>query len=188
MTNSRRRRLINQLYYKEKKTKILADRKASYYNSPETKKLASSDSYKKNSKSIKRAARAKYSLNPDKKKEAARAWSKANYLVNADQKKQAARAWSRANYLINADQKKQASRDRYNANPLSKKMASRFNYWKNQKKKAKKKTAALCKVQVTALHAEKARYSLKELKAHIKLMYVNQLRLQLLPNSDTRRL
>ena len=258
MTNSRKRRLKNQLYYSSKKPKILADRQASYSNSPKTKKLASSDSYKKKSKSINRAARAKYSLNPDKRKEAARtnysvnadkkkqsarawskanysvnadekkqsarAWSKANYSVNADEKKQSARAWSKANYsvnadkkkqsarawskanysliaekkkqaaqawskanyLVNADQKKQASRDRYNANPLSKKLASRFNYWKDQKKKAKKNRQHYAKCKRQLRLQRKARYSLKEPKAHVKQMYVNQLRLQLLTHPEAR--
>ena len=60
MTNSRKRWTDNQHYYNAKRPKILADRKAAYNEVPETKKLASCDSYKKNAKKIKKAAKTRY--------------------------------------------------------------------------------------------------------------------------------
>ena len=109
MTNSRKRRTDNQRYYNAKRPKILADRKAAYNEVPETKKLASCDSYKKNAKRIKKAAKTCYQKDPQSKKQAARVWSKANYAMNAEHKKQAARVWSKTNYAVNAEHKKQAA-------------------------------------------------------------------------------
>ena len=220
MTNSRKRRTDNQRYYNAKKPKILADRKAAYNEVPEPKKLASSDSYKKNAKRIKKAAktryqkdpqskqqaaranyavnadhkkqaaRANYAVNAEHKKQAARVWSKTNYAVNAEHKKQAARVWSKGNYKVNAEPKKQAARAwskaNYKVNSKSKQLASCFNYWKDQKKQARKNRRYYAKHKRQLCVERKARYSLKEPKSSVKQLYVNQLRLQLLTHPDAR--
>ena len=224
MTNSRKRWTDNQHYYNAKRPKILADRKAAYTEVPETKKLASCDSYKKNAKKIKKAAKTRYQKDSQSKKQAARVWSKANYAVdaehkkraarvwsnanyavNAEHKKQAARVWSKANYAVNADHKKRAARANYQVkaepkkqaarawskanykvNSKGKQLASRFNYWKDQKKQARKNRRYYAKHKRQLCVERKARYSLKEPKASVKQLYVNQLRLQLLTHPDAR--
>ena len=88
-----------------------------------------------------------------------------------NQKKQAARAWSKANYKVNSK---------------SKQLASCFNYWKDQKKQARKNRRYYAKHKRQLCVERKARYSLKEPKSSVKQLYVNQLRLQLLTHPDAR--
>ena len=167
MTNSRKRRKENKAHYTANRPNILAEHKVAYYKNPERKKEAARVSYQKDPERKKLASRSSYKKDPEKKKLA----SRFSYQKDPDRKKQAARAWSKSSYK---------------SNPLSKKLISRFNYWKDQKKKAKKNRQHYAKCKRQLRMQRKARYSLKEPKPHVKQMYVNQLRLQLLTHPEAR--
>ena len=154
------------MYYENSERIKLASR-SSYQNDPDAKKLASKSSYQKDPDAKKLASRSSYQKDPEKKKLA----SRISYQKDPERKKQAARAWSKSSYK---------------SSPLSKKLNSRFNYWKDQKKKAKKNRQHYAKCKRQLRLQRKARYSLKEPKAHVKQMYVNQLRLQLLTHPEAR--